>query len=82
MKCEKCGRFVSKTDVNIIEIPMGLSVDQYVLCGRCSGKSGCLESLDRYSSEYDCEYKTWLDCSDCMFGSWGGRKDPRSQKYQ
>lgn len=81
VRCEKCGRFISKEDVNIKEIPHHLSVDQQILCGRCFDKVGCKGTRNSYSGEYDCGYKTWLDCGECMFGNHGGRKDPRSPKY-
>ncbi len=29
--------------------------------------------------EYDCEYKTKIDCDECKYSQWGGRKDPEAK---
>ena len=40
-------------------------------------EDGC-EGYKDYYGDFDCGYGAgWLDCSDCMFGAWGGTLNPR-----
>lgn len=83
LKCDKCGRFIAKSDAHVKEISYYLSTDQEVLCGRCAKTDFCKGYWSRTvdGNEFDCEYNTSIDCGECMFGEHGGKKDPRSQKY-
>ena len=30
-------------------------------------------------NEYDCEYGSKLECDQCKYGGWGGKKDPEAK---
>ena len=45
-------------------------------------EDGCEGYHDR-EGDFDCLYDAgWLDCSDCMFGGWGGKLDPRKSEEE
>ncbi len=35
-----------------------------------------------WAQEFDCEYESALDCSECKYGGGGGRKDPEAKVNQ
>lgn len=35
-----------------------------------------------WAQEFDCEYESNLDCSECKYGGGGGRKDPEAKVNQ
>lgn len=43
-------------------------------------RSKCKGSYDEYHGEFDCEYGSYLDCSDCKYGL--GFKDPEAKCNQ
>ncbi len=42
----------------------------------------CLGYTDEWTREFDCEYQTSLECTDCKYGGHGGRKDPEAKVNQ
>jgi DNA helicase-2/ATP-dependent DNA helicase PcrA len=46
----------------------------------CKGYS--TSTLDGVEHDCEYEYSGYVDCSDCIFGSWGGTTDPRIDPYK